>query len=138
MSCVLTDWPRNRDGYGTKCIAGFNTLHHRKVVADSLRIPVRTMGGVVMHSCDNPACVNIAHLTLGTQQQNVADQVAKGRTVRGSRNGQCRLTLEQVQFIRASYVPRHPEYGGAALARLLGVCQSQVSRIILKKKWGGF
>lgn len=36
-------------------------------------------GMVVMHSCDNPACVNVAHLSLGTQVQNIADRDAKGR-----------------------------------------------------------
>jgi len=36
-------------------------------------------GKVVMHSCDRPTCVNPAHLSLGTQKQNVHDAIAKGR-----------------------------------------------------------
>lgn len=36
-------------------------------------------GLVVMHSCDVPACVNPAHLSLGTQRENVHDAMRKGR-----------------------------------------------------------
>lgn len=38
-------------------------------------------GWVVMHSCDNPPCVNPNHLKRGTQKDNVADMDAKGRRV---------------------------------------------------------
>jgi hypothetical protein len=31
----------------------------------------------VLHSCDNPLCVNPAHLSPGTYQQNMADRMAK-------------------------------------------------------------
>jgi len=36
-------------------------------------------GLVVMHACDNPRCVRVDHLQLGTQKQNVQDSVQKGR-----------------------------------------------------------
>ena len=36
-------------------------------------------GMVVMHSCDNRACCNPNHLSLGTQSANIKDSVSKGR-----------------------------------------------------------
>lgn len=38
-------------------------------------------GLVIMHSCDNPLCVNPSHLSEATQSENIQDCVQKGRHV---------------------------------------------------------
>lgn len=57
-------------------------------------------GLVLRHTCDNPACVNLNHLIIGTHADNVADRVKRGRSAKGERNGRSKLTKESVIAIR--------------------------------------
>ena len=67
-----------RGGYGAFKVNGIQGRAHRYsfLLANGFYPPV------VMHICDNPPCVNPAHLTAGTQASNMADCVAKGRFVK--------------------------------------------------------
>lgn len=57
-------------------------------------------GLFVCHTCDNRGCVNPDHLWLGTNKDNMRDMVNKGRSNRGMRNGQARLSDMDILWIR--------------------------------------
>lgn len=79
--CWLWTGERQSAGYGRFCTyAGSERtrhLAHRYV----LGLVGRQLapGLVVMHSCDTPLCVNPAHLSEGTQRDNLRDAMGKGR-----------------------------------------------------------
>lgn len=79
-------------------------------------------GAVVMHSCDNPRCVNPDHLSLGTQSDNLSDAARKGRLLK-SRPWLQKITDEQVREIRQS-----PEKS-IRLAERFGVSLACISAI---------
>ncbi len=84
----------------------------------------------VLHRCDNKICVNPDHLFLGTNQDNIADKVSKGRQSKGETHGHAKLSAEEVRSIRERFA-----LGGisqADLAREFGVRSGTISRIITR------
>lgn len=91
-------------------------------------------GHVVMHSCDNPSCVNPDHLSVGLPRDNTLDMIDKGRkrTVAplGVENGKSVLDESLVRYIRSQSHQTH-----AALARELGVGVSTIRGVRSGRCW---
>lgn len=94
-------------------------------------------GLFVCHRCDNPSCVNPAHLYAGTAKQNTADMHERGRAPRvgpvGSKNSHAVLAAEDVLEIRLRFAA-----GGVTpkeLAAEYGIDSSHVNAILTGRTW---
>lgn len=106
---------------------------HRGPVPDGL---------LVLHACDNPPCVNPAHLFLGTQGDNHADMTAKGRgystfrehpeITRGEANNHAKLNADQVREIRRLAAAG---WSRPSIARRFGVTRQNVRCIVTGQTW---
>lgn len=81
----------NHDGYGafstTRNGVKFRFLAHRVAYQLTHNNIQLSPNDCICHHCDNPRCINPKHLFLGTQADNMADKVAKGRQAKGNKNG---------------------------------------------------
>jgi hypothetical protein len=93
---------------------------------------------VVRHKCDNPPCVNPAHLVLGTQKDNVLDAIERGQhDTRGSRSpvhrlGRGRFNEDLVREVRRLLSAGMSQ---TLIATLFGATVPQIHNIKAGKKW---
>lgn len=89
-------------------------------------------GKMVCHRCDNPVCVNPAHLFVGNAKDNSHDMVAKGRALDGEKAPWARLTWEKVREMRARLSDGETH---RSLAIEYGVCHQMVGMIGRRERW---
>lgn len=99
--CIITKSGRTSGGYGHVYIKGKLIYAHRLAYCEANNLSIEDIKGkVIMHACDNPSCINPAHLSLGTQADNCKDTANKNRSTQGSRNTRSKLTESEVLEIR--------------------------------------
>lgn len=91
---------------------------------------------LVIHSCDNPPCVNPAHLSLGDAKENTRQMMERERNgfnpSIGERNGNSKLTSEDVFYIKTALSRGIP---GAAIGRCFGVKKETINSIARGLTW---
>ncbi len=122
-------------GYGKFYLSRTKPMRAHRAAWEMVNGPIFS-GAHVLHSCDNPACCNPAHLRLGTHADNMADMYKRGRRdhskIRGEKNGAARLTAEQVAEIRKRLKADESQ---RALGRAFGVNKSTIARIEHGRSW---
>lgn len=135
--CWLWTGAPGAGGYGVVQFGGRNQKAHR--VSWALHNGEMPPPGVKLcHRCDTPACVNPEHLWPGSQRDNIADMVAKGRNraprgLYGTKSAQAALDEEQVWAIR--HMLRLKLFGVNEIARSYGVSPMTISRIGSWQTW---
>lgn len=112
-------------GYGKICVNNKSVSVHRiSFILHKGKIP---KGMSVLHTCDEPSCVNPNHLWVGTHRENMMDRDNKGRS------GTAKLNRKKVKEIRNIYSTR--DCTQEELGKQFGVSTTAISNIIKNKRW---
>jgi len=140
--CWMWQGSKDSSGYGGIRARGKRgRLYKAHRVSWSMHNGALADSKIVRHLCDNPGCVNPAHLAAGTQRDNILDAVRKGRMVsqahpellrRGERHPSAKLLAVEVAEIRELYTAGWRQ---AVLARRFGVTQAAISALLNGLTW---
>lgn len=125
---------KNKKGYGEFSYRG----HMRPAHRFSWALAHDTWpDALVLHRCDNPSCVNPAHLFLGTAADNSADMLAKGRyrkgrVIIGTEHHSTNLTDADIVTIRSLAALGATQ---RQLSKQFGISQSSIWRIVNRVTW---
>jgi len=107
--------------YGSWMISNKSYLAHR-LVYENIYGSIPT-GLFVCHRCDNPSCCNPNHLFLGTNSDNVADKVFKGRQS---------FKLSKEDIFEIIFMYSSGNYSQKELGKMFGVSQSAICKRMKK------
>ena len=129
-SCWLWTGSTIKGGYGVLYPGGKTEVASR-ISYSLFRGPIPD-GLFVLHSCDNPPCVNPLHLNLGTQKENARqrEERNRGNHPKGSAHGRAIVTESQVKKIR-----KRAGQTNVSLGAEFGVSPSTISLIRHRKRW---
>jgi hypothetical protein len=126
--CIQWIGTKDKAGYGkfmTGPLRGQTTHRPHRWIYQRACGPLN--GTFLLHSCDRPACVTLQHLSPGTQKQNIAECVARGR-----KNQFSILTETQVSEIKWLLANGHK---GKDLARFYKISAVTIGAIAVGRNW---
>ena len=85
----------------------------------------------LLHTCDNPKCINLNHIKLGSPKENTHDMLSKNRQAKGSKNGNAKLSeqlvydIKQIGFTKSERI----------LARMFNINRATIGYIRRGQTW---
>ncbi len=132
--CIPAPMRARRNGYGVLSVRGKRTYAHRAAWMEA-HGPI-PKGIMVCHHCDNRECVNVAHLFLGTQKDNMQDMARKKRytlrDVRGTNHPRAQLTDDVVVALRRGHAQGS---SFRELAKKHGLTYANVYDVVKGRSW---
>jgi hypothetical protein len=132
-------WQKSKHSFGY----GYFRINKKTYLAHKLALifwnnGIEVEGKQVLHSCDNPACCNPAHLRWGTPKNNIYDAIERGRhkkppVFRGEAHPQSKLKWKDVDEIRGM---RSNGVSVKEMATKYKVSINTIYRIISFDNWG--
>jgi DNA-binding XRE family transcriptional regulator len=117
---LVTSHKPNKDGYIRKRINGKLVMLHRHVW--ELKNNAIPKGMEILHSCDNPSCINIDHLSLGTHGDNIRDMFKKGRdNVKNTKNRIHHNNIKEIRLLNG--------IGQTELAKLVNIDRTYLYKL---------
>ncbi len=86
----------------------------------------------VLHHCDNRKCINPQHLFLGTTQENTQDRNIKKRQAKGSKNGNSKLTEQDIAKIKRMFLEKK---SFSEISRKMKISPAAISHIATGRTW---
>lgn len=121
------------NGYGLFTVQGKTIGAHRYVFQQQHGLIPKDM--FICHTCDNPPCVNPAHLFLGTHTDNMQDCISKGRFShhgqKGSLHNLAKLREKDIPVIRSMLLFCTP----TEISKIYKVAPTTISYIRDRKTW---
>jgi hypothetical protein len=132
--CLIWPYGKKETGYGSIFWEG-KTLIASRLICTIAHGEPPTPEHQAAHSCGkgHEGCVNPKHLRWATQAENFADQLIHGTRSSGERNGQAKLTANEVQEIRQL----NGTMSQREIAARFNVHPSTVSSVLNGMNWSG-
>jgi hypothetical protein len=124
--CLVWYAPRDHKGYGRTRYGGeWWQAHRLSYAAHRGPIPI---GLFVCHKCDNPSCIEIEHLFLGTPQENFDDAIRKGRMRWATPRLNPSIVAEMKRRLCLGHAP-------SRIAREMGLAIHSVAAVKARRSW---